>query len=220
MSINPIAKSGLAMLALSISLYQPGMAQPPAQTKTDPFVEAILQKYGIEAFKKAKEIHFTFHAKTLGVGPSHAWIWYPQSDSVACVDDGISYSRKSMNEKQKSIDAKFINDMYWLSFPLHLAMDKGIQVVVDTGLTASPKKKEKLRRVSVTYMQKEGYTPNDSYELFVAPDGLIKEWIYHRHGGKRGAAWTWENQNAYSGVLFAQDHHGIVHISFSDISVL
>ncbi|MDB5105936.1 MAG: selenophosphate synthetase [Fibrobacteres bacterium] len=182
-------------------------------------VDTVLAKYGMDAFKNAKEIRFTFHAKVAGMGPSHTWSWKPKADSVTSVDKGISYSRKSMNEKEKKIDKGFVNDMYWLTFPLHLGMDKGIEIKIDSALTPSPKKKEPLRRIAVAYVQEAGYTPNDAYELFVAPDGLIKEWVYHRKGSKRGAAWTWEDNAVIGGILFSREHKGIVRIHFTDIQV-
>ncbi|MDB5048433.1 MAG: hypothetical protein JWO30_1504 [Fibrobacteres bacterium] len=190
-----------------------------AQARAETMVDTILAKYGYEAFKKAKEIRFTFTGKVMGVGPSHTWIWKPQSDSVTLVGKRVSYSRKNMGEKEKSIDKDFINDQYWLIFPLHLGMDKGTRIEIDTGLSVSPKKKERLRRVVVAYVQSDGYTPNDTFELYVAPDGLIKEWTYHRRSGKRGVSWTWERYAAFNGVLFSQEHNGLAHITFSDISV-
>lgn len=184
-----------------------------------PVVDAILAKYGADSLKQAKEIRFTFHAKMIGMGPTHTWIWRPQSDSVTRVDKGISYSRKAMNEAQKSLDATFINDQYWLLFPLHLGMDKGTRITVDSALTPSPIKQESLRRVMVEYTQPAGYTPGDAFELYVDPDGLVKEWVYHKGGKKRGLKWTWEKNESFSGILFSQEHHGLAHIYFTDISV-
>ncbi len=190
---------------------------PSAQAH--PVVDTILAKYGAEAFKQAKEIRFTFHAKMIGIGPTRTWIWKPQSDSVTRVDKGISYSRKSMNAAQKALDANFVNDQYWLIFPLHLGMDKGMQITVDSALTPSPIRKTPLRRVEVAYTQPAGYTPNDSYELYVDPEGLIKEWVYHKGGKKLGLKWTWEKYETFSGILFAEEHHGLAHIYFTDIEV-
>ena len=189
----------------------------PARAGT--LVDTILAKYGYPAFKRAEEIRFTFSGKVLGMGPSRTWIWKPRSDSVTSVDEGVSYSRRHMGDKEKSIDKRFINDQYWLTFPLHLGMDKGTRIEIDSGLTPSPKKKENLRRVVVTYVQSDGYTPNDRYELFVRPDGLILEWTYHRRGGRRGVPWTWEDYAAYNRVLFSREHKGIAHITFRDIEV-
>ena len=181
--------------------------------------DTVLAKYGFEAFKRAEEIRFTFNASVLGMGPSHTWIWKPKSDSVVFVDEGIAWSRKSMGDKEKKLDKSFVNDMYWLTFPLHLGLDKGIRIEIDSQATVSPVKGEMLRRIVVSYTQPAGYTPGDSYELFAAPDGLIKEWVYHRDGKKRGFKWTWEDHASFGGILFSRKHEGIVDIAFTGIEV-
>jgi hypothetical protein len=211
--MNSFKKWPGALFYLSIA----ALAAGPVRAAT--LVDTVLSKYGMEAFKKAREIRFTFHGKLIGIGPSHTWIWKPQSDSVIAVDKGISYSRKSMNGKEKDLDKAFVNDMYWLTFPLHLGLDQGIRISVDSAAASSPVKKEPLRRIVIAYMQPEGYTPNDSYELFVAPDGLVKEWVYHKGGRKLGAAFTWENYATFGGVLFSQEHKGLAHIYFTGIEV-
>ncbi|MEO6094532.1 MAG: hypothetical protein ABIW76_02260 [Fibrobacteria bacterium] len=192
-----------------------------APVHSDTLVDTVLARYGYDAFKKAEEIRFTFRGTLAGIGPSHTWIWKMQRDSVYSIEDGVSigYSRKAMGDKEMKLDKSFVNDMYWLTFPLHLAMDKGIQVVVDSQASVSPVKKEPLRRIKVTYMQAQGYTPNDSYELFAAPDGLIKEWKYYKGGGKLGASFTWEKYAEIGGILFSQEHKGLAHITFSGIEV-
>ena len=204
-------KTGLCLVTL--------LHLSPVHARQHPAVEAVLEKYGWQSFQEAEEIRFVFHQKLLGLGPSHAWIWHPRSDSVTSVDKGITYSRKSMDRDQRSLDKKFVNDMYWLTFPFHLAMDKGVRIDVDSALSLSPIKKDTLLRLVVTYVQPQGYTPGDRYELFTAPDGLIKEWVYHRHGGKRGWSWTWEDHAAFSGVLFSRDHREVAHLYFTDIAV-
>lgn len=189
----------------------------PVHSET--LVDTILTQYGYPAFKQAEIIRFTFTAKVAGLGPKHTWIWKPKSDSVTLVEDGFSYSRKKMEDKEKAVDKKFINDQYWLVFPFHLGMDKDSRIEIDSGLTVSPKNHEKLRRVTVTYLQGNGYSPGDRYELFVQPDGLIKEWTYHKSGGKFGVSWTWENNVRFKDVLFSQVHQGIPTIQFSEIVV-
>ena len=191
--------------------------QGPAHSET--LVDTVLARYGIEAFKRAEEIRFTFRGTLLGMGPSHTWIWKPKSDSVVSVDKGVAWSRKSMGEKERTLDKSFVNDMYWLTFPLHLGIDKGMRLEIDSLAAASPVKGEMLRRIVVAYTQPAGYTPGDMYELFAAPDGLIKEWIYHRGGKKRGFKWTWEEHGTVGGILFSRKHEGIVDIAFSGIEV-
>lgn len=207
----PIRKTLLCLALAHACLVVPG---------AHPLIEAIRGYYGVEKIMQAREIRFTFNLRILGMGPSHTWIWRPQSDSVTFVDDGVSYSRKSMDAKFTSIDKKFVNDQYWFAFPIHMAYDKGIEIAVDSGLEISPIKEEKLHRIVVSYRRPQGYTPNDAYVLWATPGGEIKEWEYHRGGNmKTGFNWTWENQQVFSGLRFALEHKGWVHVFFTDVSV-
>ncbi len=182
-------------------------------------IDTVLSQYGFSSFQKAEKIQFTFSAKVAGLGPKHKWIWWPKKDSVTSVDEKFSYSRKAMGEKERAIDKKFINDQYWLIFPLHLGMDKDTQIEIDSSLSSSPKNKEMLRKIRVIYRTSGGYTPKDTYELFVQPDGIIREWTYFRNSGKIGASFTWENNQRYGGILFSLKHQGLVNIDFSGIIV-
>jgi hypothetical protein len=214
------AGMALRAMALGAGLFtaMAALAAPEAEAAT--LVDTVLQKYGLKAFDKVESIRFTFQGKALGfIGTSHTWIWKPKSDSVTLVDKGISYSRKNVGKEHRGIDKSFVNDQYWLMFPFHMAWDKGVAIAVDTGLTESPRNKERLRKIRVTYMEPGGYSPNDSYDLFVAPDGLIKEWTYHKRGGRLGMSWSWEDHAEISGLLFSRDHPGLFRIRFSDIQV-
>lgn len=190
-----------------------------AVTCAEPLVDSILARYGWESFPKAKEIAFTFHGGKFGLGISHAWIYKPQSDSVVCVDKGIAYSRRAIPASARGIDKSFVNDWYWLSFPFHLALDKDIKIEADSVPTESPIGKRSLRRVKVAYPRGAGYTPGDMYELWVAPDGTIEEWKYHRHGGRGGMKWTWEKPETRGGLTFTTEHKGAFNIRFTGISV-
>ncbi len=193
-----------------------------ASASTSELANSLIKKYGMENFKNVKEIHFTFNGKLLGLGPSRSWIWKPQSDSVTYVDEKKSYSRKTMDSSFKAIDAKFINDQYWLTFPFHLAWDKEIRITQEDSLMESPIKKEKLNKLVITYAQAKGYTPNDIYELFITPEGEIKEWIYYKQGNMKGGySFTWEKTANFSGLLFSQEHKGPAgfRVYFTDILV-
>lgn len=181
-------------------------------------VDSILARYGLEAFKKAQEVRFTFHAGKFGLGISHTWIYRPKADSVTRVDGGKSFSLKTPG-KHKGLAKDFANDWYWLSFPLHLGLDKGITVTVDSAPAPSPLAGENLTRVQVSYPKQGGYTPGDMYELWASADGTIREWKYHRKGGKRGLKWKWDKHVTTGGVTFATDHEGLFRIHFTDVEV-
>lgn len=183
-----------------------------------PLVESILARYGLAAFSQVREVGFTFHAGKFGMGISHTWIYRPKADSVTRVDGGKSFSLKSPG-RHEGLAKDFVNDWYWLSFPLHLAWDKGIAITVDSAPAPSPIRGESLTRVRVAYPRQGGFTPGDVYDLWAAPDGTIREWKYHRKGGKRGMKWKWDKHETYKGVTFATDHEGPFRIHFTGIHV-
>jgi hypothetical protein len=208
-SKNPLRSPVFLAIALA------GVSLARAET----LVDTIRAKYGADSFGRVEEIRFTFSARVLGIGPSHTWIWKPKADSVTLVDEGYSYSRKDMDKKAQKLDGKFLNDQNWLFFPLGLGLDKGTRIDIDTGLSPSPKKKEPLRHLAVTYAGAGSASPGDRYDVYVEPDGLIREWTYHKRGGRSGVSWTWEKYVHVGGMLFSQDHRGLAHIKLKDIEV-
>jgi hypothetical protein len=198
-----------------LAIVLAGLSTARAET----LVDTIRAKYGADAFRQVEEIRFTFAARVLGIGPSHTWIWKPKADSVTLVDEGYSYSRKNMNAKAQKLDEKFLNDQNWLFFPLGLGLDKNARIDIDTGFTRSPKNKQDLRHMVVTYGVAGGGSSGDRYDVYVEPDGLIREWTYRKRGSGSGVSWTWEKYVHVGGMLFSLDHRGLAHIKLKDIEV-
>jgi hypothetical protein len=185
-------------------------------------VTTVAKNYGLNEYKKIQEIRFTFHAGKFGLGVTRSWIWKPQYDSVISVTENIRYCRNNLDSSNEAIDAKFINDQYWLTFPLHLIWDKNVIVKTDDNFVTSPINEVQLKKIRVTYMKNVGYTPNDIYDLFISEEGLIKEWVYYKNGDlEEGRAFTWEKNETFSGLLISQEHIGPLNIKvwFSDIQV-
>ena len=82
------------------------------------------------------------------------------------------------------IDPAFFNDQYWLLFPLHLSWDSSAEVKA-TGKHKLPLGKGSASRVVVKYPSEGGYTPGDTWELFVRTDNRIQEFRFHRGGSKK-----------------------------------
>src|SRR3990167_3853838 len=99
--------------------------------------EKIAQAYGVSGFGEIEEIKFTFNVKKGETAASRSWVWLPKEDKVTYLGDGktdkpVAYDRKDISapgsETLREIDAHFINDQYWLLFPLHLVWDSGMKV--------------------------------------------------------------------------------------------
>ncbi len=199
-----------------------------------PIAEQIAKAYGLDSFGQIEQIRYTFN---LGVGEgkiSRTWVWEPKTDQVsyegkdkAGMPVKLTYLRSQLSSQaavvRDEIDSAFINDQYWLLFPLHLVWDSNAKVE-ETGMHKLPLGKGSARRVLVTYPS-EGYSPGDTWELFVGTNNRIQEWVYH-HGGSPQwtAAWSWEDYKRAGPLLISLNHPGKkdgkpLRVFFSDVAV-
>jgi hypothetical protein len=123
------------------------------------------------------------------------------------------------------VDPGFFNDQYWLLFPFHLVWDASA-TVKDAGMQKLPLGKGSAKKVAVTYPSDGGYTPGDTWELYVGTDGRIRELAF-RHGGSAKPSVvlaTWADYKKAGPLLFSLDHRGTAdgkpfHLSFSNVAV-
>ena len=169
---------------------------PPALSATDPdsLAEWVARRYGADAFPRVEALHFIFHLKVKGKDIERRWKWFPRQDSVEYQgpDAGglpvqAAYSRRnhfSMESPRiKEIDGRFINDQYWLLFPLHLVWDKGLKLEaarIDAEDGKHVKGRKEAWRLTVTYPEAGGYTPGDAYDLFIDSTATIRRWIFRK----------------------------------------
>ncbi len=197
-----------------------------------PISEQIAKTYGLDSFSQIERIRYTFNIAELKL--SRTWVWEPKTDQVSYEGKDkagnplkLTYLRSQLSSQpavvKDEIDPAFINDQYWLLFPLHLVWDSSA-TVEDTGMHKLPLGKGSARRVVVTYPS-TGYSAGDTWELFVGTDNRIREWIYH-HGGspKWTAAWSWEDYKRAGPLLVSLDHPGKkdgkpLRVFFSDVAV-
>lgn len=176
-------------------------AADPARDLAD----RIAARYGAADFPRVESISFTFNVLNQGKAKARIWTWFPKTDSVRFRgpdEKGLmltaAYSRRntfSMAAPQvAAIDKSFINDQYWLLFPLHLEWDKGTTLTMgssgdrlDDLKPAGAKAKAEpasavppRRMLSVRYPSAGGYTPGDSYDLVAEDDGTIHSWMFHK----------------------------------------
>jgi len=55
-----------------------------------------------------------------------------------------------------------------------------------------------------------GYTPGDTWDLYLGPDGRVVQFIYHRGGPKKpsNVTTTWAGYKKAGPLLFSTDHRG------------
>ncbi len=197
--------------------------------------EQIATRYGIGHFRDIEAIRFTFHAQADGRSIERSWVWQPASDIVTLEAAAKTspmplpapYHRgrhswwPAHRAKQRQVDQWFINDQYWLLFPFHLVWDDHVTVLAD-GLRTLPIGPGAAEHVEVTYDEDTGYTPGDVYELFVDPNLLIQQWVYHKGGSAAPTRIaTWERHVQAGPLTVSTEHHGPngFHVWFTGVAV-
>jgi hypothetical protein len=189
----------------------------------------IARQYGIDGFDQIEALRFTFNAQVGDKQVRRSWQWTPVSGEVAFRAASPSTAARfshplpagSTDTDLRDLDAKFVNDRYWLLFPLHLVWDQAAEVE-DHGRTRRPIGGGEARRIEVRYPPAGGYTPGDVYELFVGSDGRIVEWVYRRGGDPRPTRMsTWEVHRRLGPLVVSLDHRGPdgFRVWFSDVAV-
>ena len=209
-----------------------------AQTRT-PIVEELAKTYGLDSYGQIDAARYTFNLDLPGLNLKLArtWTWEPKTGQVTYETkdkDGkpvkVSYNRNQLNSAPASVkdevDPAFNNDNYWFIFPFHVYWDTSANVTV--------KEKQKLpigagtaTLVSVKYpAEVGGYTPGDTWDLYVGKDGRIVQFIYRRGGPKKpsNVTTTWTGYKKAGPLLVSTDHRGTAdgkaaRIFFTDVAV-
>ncbi len=205
----------LSMLFLLTSLFFTSTSLSQTQNS---LAEKVANAYGVKNFSKVKSISFTFNVKTQKGTVSRSWYWEPGTNNVTYKGPGkdgkpmtYSYITGSVDKSdtiKSFVDARFINDQYWLLFPFHLIWDKKAELT-DAGMKHYPiNNKKQAHCLIVKYPPSAGgYTPGDIFELYIGKDNLIHEWVYRAGGKKNGRALTWEGYKIFKGLNISTVHN-------------
>ena len=209
-----------------------------AQTPS-PIAEQIAKAYGLDSFGQIDAIRYTFNIDVPGLFKvSRSWTWEPKADRVTYEGKDkagnpvkVTYVRSQLSSQpdqvKKEIDPGFTNDSYWMFFPFHAYWDSSANVE-DKGMQKLPLGAGSARQVVVQYSNEGGYTPGDTWELFVGPDNRVKQ-LFFRHGAGakapiKNTIVTWAGYRKAGPLLFSTDHHGTadgkpVSITFTNVAV-
>jgi len=206
-----------------------------AQTRP-PIAEQIAKTYGLDSFGQIDAIRYTFNAQFPGVNLSRSWVWQPKADQVSYEGkdkDGkvvkATYVRSQLNSQpanvQDDIDPGFVNDNYWLLFPFHAYWDSSA-TVTDRGMHKLPLGNGSAQLVAVKYPLEGGYTPGDTWELYVGKAKRVEQFVYRRGGPNKPSVViaTWAGYKKAGPLLISTEHRGTadgkpLHLFFSDVSV-
>ncbi len=201
-----------------------------------PIAEQVGKTYGLDSFGQIEGIRYTWNADFGTLKISRSWVWEPKTGQISYEGKDkagkpvkLTYLQSQLSSQaavvKEEIDPAFFNDQYWLLFPLHLIWDSSAEVE-DTGMHKLPLGKGSASRVVVKYPSAGGYTPGDTWELFLGTDHRIKEFVYHRGGNKMPAVViaSWSDYKKAGPLLVSLDHRGTadgkpLRIFFSDVSV-
>jgi hypothetical protein len=215
------------------------LAAPSWAQARPPIVEQLAKSYGLDSYGQIEAARYTFNLElpALHVSLSRSWTWEPKTGQVSYEGknkDGkpvkVTYVRSQINSApanvKDEIEPNFVNDNYWFVFPFH--------VYWDTSANVQEKDKQKLplgkgtaKLVSVKYpAEVGGYTPGDTWDLYVGPDERVVEFVYHRGGPTKpsNVTTTWAGYKKAGPLLISTDHRGTAdgkpaHIFFSNVAV-
>jgi hypothetical protein len=204
----------------------------------DPIIEKIAKAYGLESYDKIEAIRYTWSIDLPGLfKATHKWEWEPKTGKVSFEStdkDGkpvkISYNSSQLSSEpdqvKNEVEPAFVNDNYWLIFPFHAYWDKSA-TITNQGMKNLPTGAGSATLVSVKYPSEAGgYTPGDTWDLYVGKDYRVQAMVYHRGGDKKPllVTATWTGYKKADPLLVSTEHRGNadgkpVHIWISDVAV-
>lgn len=201
-----------------------------------PILEQVAKTYGLDSYGQIEAIRYTWNAQFPGVNVSRSWVWEPKTNKVSFEGkdkDGkplkVTYVRTELSSQpdavKNEVDPSFLNDNYWLLFPFHAYWDTSA-TVTDQGMHKLPEGNGSAELVVVKYPNEGGYTPGDTWELYVGKNDRVEYFVFHHGGDKKPSLViaTWVGYKKAGPLLISTEHRGTadgkpVHIFISNVSV-
>ena len=203
-----------------------------------PPIEQIAKTYGLDSFGQIEAIRYTWNGEIPGLFKlARKWEWEPKTGKVSYEGkdkDGkpvkVTYLKSQLSSQpdtvKNDVDPGFTNDNYWLLFPFHAYWDTSA-TVTDQGMHKLPLGKGSAELVAVKYpTEVGGYTPGDTWELYVGKDNRVEQFVYRRGGAQKPSVVTatWAGYKKAGPLLISTEHRGTadgkpLHIFISDVSV-
>ncbi len=203
-----------------------------------PILDQIAKAYGLDSYGQVEAIRYTWNGEIPGLFKlSHAWVWEPKTNKISYEGkdkDGkpvkVSYDASQLNSQpdqvKNEVEPAFVNDNYWLLFPLHAYWDKSA-AVTDEGMQKLPIGPGSANKVVVKYpAEAGGYTPGDTWDLYVGKDFRVQQMAYHRGGTRKPSLVVakWGGYKKAGPLLISTQHPGTadgkpLNISITDVAV-
>ena len=187
-----------------------------------PIVEKLAKTYGLDAWSQVEAIRYGFNLEIPGLFKlERSWEWEPKTGKVTYESkdkDGkpvkVTYMRSQLSSQpdnvKNEIEPGFVNDNYWLQLPFHVYWDTSA-TVTDEGMKKLPVGSGSAEKVVVKYpAEAGGYTPGDTWDLYVGKDNRIEAMVYHRGGPKKPSivSVSWAGYKKAGPLLFSTEHRG------------
>ena len=204
----------------------------------NPVLEKLAKTYGLDSWDQVESVRYTWNAEITGLFKgSHTWTWEPKTNQVTFEGkdkDGkpvkVTYKRTELNSQpdnvKNEVDPSFINDNYWFLLPFHVYWDTSA-TTTDKGMQKLPIGTGSADLVSVKYpAEAGGYTPGDTWDLYIGKDNRIQAMVYHRGGPKKPSEviCTWAGYKKAGPLLVSTEHRGTadgapLHIFMTNVAV-
>jgi hypothetical protein len=203
-----------------------------------PIIENVAKEYGLDSYGQIDAIRYTWNGEIPGIFKlSHKWEWEPKTGKISfegtdkdgkavkVTFDSTQLSSQS-DQVKNQVEPSFVNDNYWLLFPLHAFWDKSA-TITDEGTKKLPIGAGSATLVSVKYpAEVGGYTPGDTWDLYVGKDHRVQAMVYHRGGNTKPSlvTATWTGYKKAGPLLVSTEHRGTadgkpLHVSISNVAV-
>jgi hypothetical protein len=211
--ISIIGLMGLWVLVLAATSW--------AQQR-DPIIEKVAKAYGLDSYEKIEAIRYTWNVDIPGLfKATHKWEWEPKSGKISFEStdkDGkpvkVTYDSSQLSSQpdqvKNEVEPAFVNDNYWLLFPFHAYWDKSA-TITNEGTKKLPIGAGSATLVTVKYPKEAGgFTPGDTWDLYVGKDYRVQQFVYHRGGPKppQLVKATWAGYKKAGPVLISTEHRG------------
>ncbi len=203
-----------------------------------PILEKVAKAYGLDSWGQIEAIRYTWNGEITGLfKAAHSWEWEPKTGKVTFEGkdkDGkpvkVTYMRSELASQpdnvKNEVEPSFVNDNYWLLFPLHAYWDPSANVT-DEGMHKLPAGNGSAELVVVKYPSEAGgYTPGDTWELYVGKDNRVEYLVFHHGGTKKPSLVkaTWVAYKKAGPLDISTDHRGTadgkpLHIFISGLAV-
>jgi len=183
---------------------------------------------GSDKLQELESVRFTFNVEKNGeLKARRSWVYQPQTKHLVRTVDGVrlEFQRgEPKTEQERVADAQFTNDFFWFHPPVQIYLASDDLKVTDGGAAKSPIHHDDTHRLLMSYRAEGGgYTPGDSYELYLDDAGKIVEWSYHKAGAPEPTLTnTFEQYQQVGPLRIATEHLSAdktFHLFFQDVAV-